>query len=177
MSTYRHVLAFLRGKEKPGNILEIGVLMGEGTRQLAEAYPERTVYALDIFDIEADQAVNSSGTPMVQFYREALAGRDQWRTFAEHTAGLRNVTAIVGDSREADWPEGDLFLIVIDGGHAKEVVEHDLRQAIWCQAAYIAVHDYNHDLPEVAKVVNRLAKKHGYTIHEVGNVFAVLARP
>lgn len=175
--SYRHVLDFLRGKGQPGNILEIGVLIGDGTRELAEAYPERTVYALDIFDIEADKAATAEGTPVAKFYREALAGRDQWRTFAERTAGLRNVTAIVGDSRDEEWPEGDLFLVVIDGGHAKEVVEHDLRQAIRRQAAYIAVHDYNHDLPEVTKVVNRLAKKHGYRLSEVGNVFAVLHRP
>lgn len=175
--SYRHVLAYLRGKERPGDVLEIGVLVGEGTRELAEAYPERTVYALDIFDIEADKTVTADGGRVAELYRTALAGRDQWSAFAESTAGLRNVTAIAGDSRDEEWPEGDLFLVVIDGGHSREVVEHDLRQAIRRRARYIAVHDYNHDLPEVTKVVNRLAKKHGYAIHEVGNVFAVLHRP
>lgn len=148
-------------------ILEIGCLGGQGTRALALAFPEREIYALDTFDLNAEEAPE-----LRELYRNDLNGRDQVEVFLENIHGLDNITVVISDSR--DWePDVRFALAIIDGVHTYDCVINDLEKAIGA-ADYVAVHDYNGDLPQVTEAVNEVVRKYGLKLHEIGNTFAVL---
>lgn len=173
LSTYQPLLDYL--KRQPywgGDILEIGALVGEGTRQLAQAYPDKTVWALDIFDIEADTTVTQDGQALVELYRGELGGKTQEQAFADNTSGLDNVRVIKGDSRCADFPPTRLFLVIIDGGHSPAVVANDWGRAAMRAPRFIAFHDYKHDLPEVTEIIDVLTE--GLERVELGSAWLVV---
>ncbi len=149
-------------------IVEIGCLGGEGTRKLAMAFPEREIYALDIFDVCAEEDPN-----LVKLYQEDLKYRDPMIVFLENIHGLENVSIIITDSR--DWEPDTFFaLAIIDGGHSYDVVLNDLEKTIPV-SDYIAVHDYNGDLPQVTRAVDKVVKKYGLRLCEIGNTFVELS--
>jgi methyltransferase family protein len=156
MTDYTSILDYLRPRATEGDIVEVGALVGNGTRILAEAFPHKKVIALDCFDIYKDAAANQDGIKMSQFYETELAGRDQEELFIRNTAGLTNVVVRKGDSTSYHHKGGAVFLTLIDGGHTPEVLKKDYKNAIKHKSAYIAFHDYNHDLPEVTKTLDEL---------------------
>ncbi len=170
MNDYSSVLTFMRPRSVEGDIVEIGAFVGKGTRQLCEAFPNKTVYAVDIFDIHADETANMSGTPMSKFYEDELAGRDQAEVFLENTKGLENLVVVRGDSTKVKFPKSPLFLTIIDGGHSPEVLKKDFKKA--AKSAFVAFHDYRHDLPEVTAAIDEITE--GMERYEIGNTFLVV---
>jgi hypothetical protein len=149
LANYRKVIEWVK-KRKPerGDILEIGCLGGDGTRLLANEFPDRTIVVVDPFDIQADK------TPgMEELYQKELKGRDQIEVFSENISNAKATIKIVPmDSR--DWtPSEEFFLAIVDGGHSADCIENDLRK-LWAITRYIAVHDYG-TMPDVTKVVDQ----------------------
>lgn len=155
MTDYVSILEFLRPRVTNGDIVEVGAFIGEGTRQLAESFPSKQVVALDCFDIHKDTAANQDGIKMSQFYETELQGRDQELTFLQNIAHLKNVTVRKGDSTTYKH-KGAVFVTVIDGGHTAAVLTKDFKNAVK-NSAYIAIHDYNHDIPAVTQTVDELS--------------------
>lgn len=168
MNDYSTLLAFMRPRTAPGDIVEIGAFVGLGTRQLCEAFPNKTIHAVDIFDIHFDTTVNTSNVPMSKFYEDELAGRSQRDVFAENTAGLTNLVVKQCNSIKFK-PTGEVFLTIIDGGHSPAVLKKDFKNAK--KSKYIAFHDYKHDLPEVTQTIDELTE--GLERYEIGNTFLV----
>lgn len=170
MNDYSSVLAFMRPRSVEGDIVEIGAFVGKGTRQLCEAFPNKTVYAVDIFDIYADETENMGGIAMSKFYEGELQGRDQFEVFTENTRGLENLVVVRGDSTKVKFPKSPLFLTIIDGGHSPEVLKKDFKKA--AKSAFVAFHDYKHDLPEVTAAIDEITE--GLERYEIGNTFLVV---
>lgn len=140
-------------KQTTGSILEIGCANGFLTRALAEANPERTVYALDW-----------SYNPALSEHQQA----ERPDIVASRAIHLSNVIAINGDSKRFDYPPGIGFIFV-DGDHTPPGVEADTvkslnyRHTEWNlfnRNVIVAWHDYR---PEsqwqgVAALLNRISK-------------------
>ncbi len=160
LSTYAPLIEYLKHTpDWAGDILEIGALVGHGTRQLAEAWPDRLVWALDVFDTDYDKTLTQDGLVLAELYRRELPpGVAQRAAFDHNTADLPNVRVIVGDSRDATFPPGRLWLVIIDGGHSPGVVLSDWFRAAGRGPRYVAFHDYRHDLPEVTRVIDAVTE-------------------
>ncbi len=172
MNDYSTLLAFMHPRTDEGDVIEIGVLAGKGTRQLAEAFPGKTIVAVDIFDIYADSTPNTAGTPMSQFYEDELQGRDQIAVFNENTKGLENILVHKGDSIKYK-PKRKVWLTIIDGGHSASVLKKDIKNSL--KSRYIAFHDYKHDIPEVTRTIDELTE--GWARYEIGSTFLVCEPP
>ena len=140
-----------------GCIVEIGVLVGNGTRQLAQAFPYKKIWAVDVFDIETDKTTNQEGVPMRRFYETELAGQNQFDAYMKNVNGYlyQNVTTFRGLSKDFK-PEEYVFLAIIDGGHSPEDVKQDFKNLKGSK--YIAFHDYNHDIPELTKAIDEITE-------------------
>ena len=155
LSDYGELLEWIKPLKTPGMIVEIGGLIGNGTRQLAEAFPEKAVWVVDTFDIYTDKTANADGVPMSKFYESELAGRSQRELFDENTKGLANVMVFEGNSRDFRiWEQ--VFLTIIDGEHTAEAVRQDFENAR--RSRFIAFHDYNHDIPELTKAIDEITE-------------------
>lgn len=172
MNDYSTLLAFMRPRAEDGDIIEIGAFKGLGTRQLCEAFPDKTVVAVDVFDIYFDKSANVSGTPMSRFYEDELDGHDQAELFMQNTKGLENLIVHRGDSTKYR-PKRNVWLTIIDGGHSAAVLKKDIKNSM--KSRYIAFHDYKHDIPEVTQTIDELTE--GWARYEIGSTFLVVEPP
>lgn len=172
MNDYTVLLAFMRPRVEPGDIVEIGAFAGNGTRQLCEAFPSKTIHAVDIFDIYFDPTANAAGIPMSKFYEGELQGRDQIEVFKENTKAVENVVVHKRDSTKYK-PKNPIWLTIIDGGHSAAVLKKDIKNAL--KSRYIAFHDYRHDIPEVTATIDELTAD--WTRYEIGSTYLVVEPP
>lgn len=169
MNDYSSLLTFMRTRCEAGDIVEIGAFVGKGTRQLCEAFPNKRVYAVDVFNIDFDPTVNMSGIPMSKFYTGELQGHDQLEVFLENTRGLENLILFQGESAKFKYVT-PVWLTILDGGHSPEIVKKDYRKAVK-KSKYIAFHDYKHDIPSLTLTIDELTD--GLERYEIGNTFLV----
>lgn len=159
LSDYTPLIEWLRPRQTVGCIVEIGVLVGNGTRQLAEAWPYKVVWAVDIFDIHHDKTKNQDGVPMSSFYESELNGQYakwQFQAFTHNTQNFLNVRVFCGNSKDFPKPREFAFLTIIDGEHTGEAVRRDFEK--FKDSKFIAFHDYNHDIPELTKAIDEITK-------------------
>ncbi len=168
---YEPMLDVLRSlRDVPGDVLEIGVLAGGGTYKLARTAPERTIIAVDIFDLNFDDTPSQDGSKMAEIYDRHFKGAGfegtQREVFDRITAGLGNLTVIAGDSTQVEIPADRLVLSFVDGHHAPEYVRKDFHTA-WSRTSpggVVVMHDYGADLPEVTLAIHELIGEHAREI-------------
>ena len=171
---YEPMLDVLRGlRAVPGDVLEIGVLAGGGTYKLAKTAPERTIIAVDVFDLHFDDTPSEDGTEMAEIYDRHFKGAGfegtQREVFDRITAGLPNLTVIAGDSTQVQIPTDRLAFSFIDGHHAPEYVRKDFATA-WSRTSpggVVAMHDYGADLRPVTEAINSLIGAHAAEIARI----------
>lgn len=170
-----------------GDVLEIGVMLGGGTRKLCGLFsnraPDKRVIAVDIFDPNFDHspniAVDAQGRPngrpgqeMATVYSEHMARAgaiDQRATFNRITAGCSNLVVVAGDSTKVDIPTDRLCFAFIDGNHDRAYVRADFDTA-WSRlspSGVVALHDYGYDLPEITEEVHVQIGAHAAEIQRV----------
>jgi len=155
-----------------GDFLEIGVFLGGGTYKLAKLLateaPQRTLFAVDIFDPDFD-STTAEGVAMADIYTAHIDGfstATQRELFDQVTANLSNLTVIEGDSTKVEIPTDKLAFSFIDGHHAVEYVRKDFQTA-WQRTVpggVVALHDYGSNLPSVTHTVNALIGEHAKEI-------------
>jgi hypothetical protein len=150
----------------PGDVVEIGSFCGGGTYKLAKTllskHSDKTVFAVDCFDITFDNAECTDGVRMARYYAEVLGGRSQKEMFSRVTRGLQNVVAIAEDSRRVNLPTDAVCFAFIDGNHAPDYVRNDFR-LVWEKlsgAGVVAFHDYEYNLPLVTLTLDDLCAQH-----------------
>lgn len=153
LSTYAPLIEWLgRHGGVPGPILEIGTFLGDGTLELASAFPGVELTTVDSYLMD-DPAENEGGVVMGRMYRELVGEADQWQVVGRKLGALP-VRRIKGDSRLVELA-GPWWLVVIDGGHQPDVVRSDWER-FGRRAEFTAFHDYGHDLPRVTEVVDEI---------------------
>jgi len=157
-----------------GDLLEIGVLLGGGTRKLcavAQRSPQKRVIAVDVFDPDFDHTRGMPGFEMAALYRDQMrwsrtGETDQRGLFDEVTRGCSNLVVVSGDSTTVDIPTERLCFAFIDGHHAPEYARKDFATC-WSRLSpggVVAMHDYGGDLPDLTAEVHSLIGKHGSEI-------------
>lgn len=147
----------------PGDVLEIGVLLGGGTYKLSQLLvreaPMKRVIAVDVFDPDFDQTECLQGVSMADFYRsyfdEVGADRDQRSVYDEVTAGCSNIVTLAEDSATVALPTEALCFAFVDGNHSAEYVRGDFEK-VWgllSPGGIVAIHDYGHDIPQVTHTI------------------------
>ena len=156
-----------------GDLLEIGVLLGGGTRKLcgwaAARAPSKRVVAVDIFDPGFDPTTTAEGWSMPELYATALRGRDQRAIFDEMTAGCANLTVVAGDSTQVAVPTDRLAFAFVDGSHVPEDVRKDFETA-WSRLSpggVAAFHDYGGNLPDLTATLHECIGRHAAEIRRV----------
>jgi predicted O-methyltransferase YrrM len=164
----RHGLA-----KVPGDVVEIGVLLGGGTYKLchwfAQHAPDKRVVAIDIFDPTFDLTTCTDGETMAALYEEALAGRDQRSVFDEVTGSCANLTVVAGDSAAVELPCERIAFAYIDGNHSADYVRSDF-ELVWQRLSpggVVAFDDYGGNLPEVTRTLHELIGEHAGEIARV----------
>lgn len=170
---YHHLVEFINEHDLlsiPGDMVEIGTLFGGGARKLSEFLIDqespKTLYVVDIFDLETDQTVTTQGESMASCYNEALQfnfqGKTQWEVFCLVTESCRNIVPLKQDSKKVTLPCDSLCFGFIDGNHQPDYVESDF-YLVWNllhPGGGMAFHDYDFDLPEVTKTIDMLVARH-----------------
>jgi len=157
-----------------GDIVEIGAFLGGGTYKISE-YLERKgsskkVYAIDIFDVRADQTMCTRGARMSDIYADILCrvgkGCDQFEIFQRVTRDCRNIVTIQGDSKRVEIPARRICFAFVDGNHDSSYIKNDFC-LVWPKmspGAVVAFHDYGYDLPEVTETIDYLLSTHSEEI-------------
>src|SRR3954451_851607 len=128
LTGYEALLAVVereRLHELEGDVLEIGVFLGGGTKKLCAAFgrlaPTKRVIAVDVFDLDFDRTANASGAAQADLYNGRIrwwAGTgDQRAVFERGTPGCRNLVALAGDSTKVEIPADRLCFAFVDGHH------------------------------------------------------------
>jgi predicted O-methyltransferase YrrM len=175
-SEYERLLRVIERRgiaDLPGDVVEIGVLLGGGTYKLCKYFervaPNKRVYAIDIFDPAFDVTVSTAGPAMSEVYLEALDGRDQRAVFDEITGSCRNLEVIAEDSAKVTLPPGPIAFAYIDGNHAAAYVRSDF-ELVWPRlqpGGLVAFDDYGEDHPAVTQTVHALIGDHADEIARV----------
>ena len=146
--------------EVPGDVLEIGALLGGGTAKLcgwcARNCPDKKVISVDVFDPTFDPTTTVEGWPMGELYGNALRGRNQRALFDEVTGGMDNLVVVAGDSTKVEIPTDRLAFAFVDGSHVAEDVRADF-DTVWQRLSpggIAAFHDYGGDLPGVTHTLH-----------------------
>jgi SAM-dependent methyltransferase len=154
----------------PGDVVEIGVLLGGGTYKLCHWFarnaPEKRVIAVDIFDPTFDVTTCTQGDTMAGLYQEALAGRDQRSVFDEVTASCANLTVVAGDSAAIELPCERIAFAYVDGHHSAAYVRNDF-ELVWQRLSpggVVGFDDYGGNLPEVTRTLHELTGQHAAEI-------------
>jgi len=121
-----------------GPIVELGVDWGLTTVALARKFPDREVYAVDLWD----QGYHSANLP---------DGKSSGRFKLEHvrqvTKHIPNVHVVVSDTASLSerWDHGEVGFIFSDGDHTEAGVQRDLKawMPLMSSGGVIAVHDAN----------------------------------
>jgi predicted O-methyltransferase YrrM len=151
----------------PGDLVEIGTFVGGGTAKLAKygATVQKKVFAIDIFDIQADK-------PNAEGYIHYLdrVGLSQQQAYQYLTSMFPNITTICADSADVRFSSNQKFSFgFIDGNHAAAYVKHDF-YLIWRnleQTGLVAFHDYGGERASVTQTVDSLIQKHQDDIKEI----------
>ena len=161
----------------PGDVLEIGVLLGGGSYKLAKLLereaPDKRLIAVDVFDPSFDRTACLDGTPMADFYLRYFdqigAERDQRAIYDEVTASCANIVTLAEDSATVELPTKALCFAFVDGNHSAEYVRSDFEKAwaLLSPGGIIAIHDYGHDLPPVTHTVHKLLGEHAEDVARV----------
>jgi hypothetical protein len=158
-----------------GDAVEIGALFGEGTKVLSSylsGTPEKTLYVLDVFNLEFDETATENGLVMSELYKQWLVQRkykSQIHVYAANTKGLKNVKTLAGDTKNTVIPSEKLSFSFIDGNHSPEYVENDFN-LVWDKTSpggIVGFHDYRGDLPEVTRKINELIASRSGEISDV----------
>jgi GT2 family glycosyltransferase len=173
LTGYEHILDAIlerRLHELGGDLVEIGVFLGGGVRQLARLWqrlaPERRVLAIDVFELGVDHTSATTGVEMDDLYRTVLGGHDQRAVYESVVADCPNVETIVGDSAVVDIPTDAISFAHIDGNHDPAYVRSDFER-LWPKVVpggVVAFDDYGLDLPEVTATVDALRAERGSEI-------------
>jgi hypothetical protein len=164
-----------RVHELPGDVLEIGVLMGGGTAKLCGIFqrlaPDKRVIAVDLFDPSFDLTMSPIGVSMAELYHHKIGerGADQRAVFDSITAGYENLVVIAGDSTKVEIPTDQLVFAFIDGHHATEYARADFATA-WSRTVpggVVAFHDYAGDLRHLTATIHALIGEHAEEIERV----------
>jgi hypothetical protein len=164
-----------RLNELPGDVLEIGVLMGGGTAKLCgllgRLAPDKRVIAVDLFDPSFDPTESPLGMSMAEIYDVKVGdhGSDQRAVFDKVTSGARNLVVVAGDSTKVGIPTDQLALAFIDGHHATDYVRADFDTA-WSRTVpggVVAFHDYGGDLRHLTAAIHQLIGEHADEIDRV----------
>jgi hypothetical protein len=160
------VIERCRIAEIPGDILEIGVLLGGGTYKLCQyferAAPAKRVIAIDMFDPGVDVTVAGDGRTMAELYAAALEGRAQREVFDEVTRDCRNLTVVAADSATVELPTDRIAFAYVDGNHSAPYVRSDF-ELVWSRLSpggVIAFDDYGLDLTDVTYTMHELIGQH-----------------
>ena len=165
-----------------GDLIEIGVFTGGGTVKLARFAHKyhKKVYAVDIFNPEADKTETPDGVKMYDIYQAFLEGRPQLEVYQETTRRFDNIVTICQDSKKVRFPGGQKFIFgFIDGNHHPEYVRNDFL-IVWPHLVpngVLGFHDYNSELPEVTETINNLMAEHATEIsqtHEIKEKHIIL---
>jgi hypothetical protein len=150
----------------PGDVVEVGVLLGGGTYKLCRYFerraPTKRVYAIDVFDPTFDVAVSAGGPVMADLYLEVLAGREQREVFDEVTRDCWNLVVVAEDSAQAHLPAERFAFGFVDGNHTASYVRNDF-ELVWPRLSpggILAFHDYGVDHPAVTHTVHALIGEH-----------------
>jgi hypothetical protein len=145
-----------------GDFVEIGVLLGGGTYQLAKLLerraPGRRMIAIDIFDPSFDLTESTDSRDMAGIYAAVLGRHEQRALYDAVVAGCPNVITVVGDSAKVDVPTDRVAFAHIDGNHDAAYVRSDF-ELLWRRTVpggVVAFDDYGHDLPEVTATIDAL---------------------
>jgi hypothetical protein len=175
---YEALIDFMRERSLhrlEGDLAEIGSFMGGGTAKLARFARKhaKRVYAIDIFDPNADRTPADDGTPMSDIYNAFLEGHSQLDVYQEAIRGLDNVVTIQADSAIASLPEGTKLVFgFIDGNHHTEYVRSDFR-LVWqhlVPGGAVGFHDYGSGLPDVTRCIDELIAAHSAEIGETREI-------
>lgn len=92
-----------------GNLVDIGVFLGGGTRKLSKFLTKnrstKTLYAIDIFNPTVDQTRDMENIAMASYYQrilDAYACKSQWEMFSQTIKGCKNIVVIKGDTRDIE---------------------------------------------------------------------------
>lgn len=170
----QHIYAAVRAHAPAymGNILEIGAFEGEGTRQLAQSFPNRTIYVIDPF-IEDGNTVAST-----QVSRgEAMP--TQRAAYLNNTQDLTNVRLFDCTSKDfmsvrTDLTDLDIGCVIVDGSHHLPDVRLDGQLAMRCLAHRpgIVVFD-DLTIADVEQAVKEFVQVYQHRIHRAHDIHGV----
>lgn len=155
-----------------GDIVEIGALMGGGTKKIAQFFAnfEKRVHSIDIFNPDADNTRTVRGESLAKFYRALLGKRLMREIFDQNTKRQKNITIYPKDSREITFPHSmRLCFAFIDGNHSPEYVEYDFN-LVWkhiVSGGIIAYDDYEGDMPQTTQAIKKVIEIHKEEIEVV----------
>ena len=134
----------------------------------AKLAPERTVWAVDVFQPTVDTTQAETGLRMVTIYEGQLGGADQHELYSAVVASCPNVRTIVGDSATVELPMKRIAFAHIDGNHDPAYVRADFER-LWPKVVpggVLAFDDYGDDLPEVTSTIDAVRAEKGEQIAE-----------
>ena len=156
--------------EVEGDVVEIGAFMGGGTYKLCRfferASPEKTVYAIDVFEPGFDLTESLVGQSMADQYRLLLDGRDQRMVYDQITGSCTNLVTIAADSATVSLPCAQVAYAHIDGNHRPEYVRGDF-DLVWprtTSGGIVSFDDYGHGFPPVTRTIHELIGEHAAEI-------------
>ncbi len=155
-----------------GDVVEIGALVGGGTKKLAGFFApyKKQIITIDLFDMDADNSFTYRGESLSRFYRSLLGRRNLRDEFNRNTRGLKNVTVYAQDSLHVELKSSTkLCFSFIDGNHTPKYVNSDFN-LVWqftVPGGIVAFDDYNGDLPETTLAIESVIKSHEEEIERV----------
>ena len=170
---HRHRIA-----DVPGDVVEIGVMLGGGTFKLCKYFEreaaEKRVIAIDVFDPSVDTTSDEGGTRMADLYASVLAddvlgGRTQREIFDDVTRDCRNLVVLAADSARVELPCERVAFGYVDGNHSPEYVRSDF-ELIWDRLSpggIVAFDDYYDAFPGVTSALHQLIGEHASDIQRV----------
>ncbi|MBN1993401.1 MAG: class I SAM-dependent methyltransferase [Anaerolineae bacterium] len=157
--------------EIDGDFVEIGTFLGGGTYKLAKFLEvnnsNKKVYAIDIFEMNFDQTLCTTGTTMAKIYQGHVVKNfgektSQLDIFKKVTQDCNNIELIIADTMDVRIPAEFISFGFIDGNHDPLYVKNDF-YLVWNKLSaggVVAFDDYGHDLPQVTNMLNDLVDKH-----------------
>ncbi len=155
-----------------GDVVEIGALVGGGTKKLAGFFAlyKKQIITIDPFDMDADNSFTYRGESLSCFYKSLLGRRNLRDEFNRNTRGLKNVTVYAQDSLHVELKSSTkLCFSFIDGNHTPKYVNSDFN-LVWqytVPGGVVAFDDYKGDLPETTLAIEHVIKSHEEEIERV----------
>lgn len=176
---YEKLIKFITKKNiisVSGDFVEIGTFLGGGALKLSQFLSEqrskKTLYVIDVFNLDFDRSDTVDGICMADFYKDStmqFKGLSQKEIFDIVTFRCKNIELITGDSKNIRLPADHLSFGFIDGNHSPDYVRSDF-ELIWEKLSpngCVAFHDYGGDLPEVTRMIDLLISENKKEIKEI----------